>query len=343
VIDWLWYSETVAAAGTRVALQPLSALYRAAAAARNAMYDRGLLDAVAPALPTISVGNLSVGGTGKTPFSSWLARQLEERGIRAAIVMRGYGEDEPLVHAILNSNVPVVVDADRVRGVQRAAARGAQVAVLDDGFQHRRVRRSADMVLMSADRWGGAATLLPAGPFREGLGSLRRASLAVLVSKAAPDERLSELSAAIAAAAPGLPQAVLRLLPQGLVQVNGSMREPLDALAGATVVLATAIGDPRALATQLEMLGARVLTAAYRDHHRFTASDAARIAALAARADRVVCTLKDAVKLGPLWAEEDPGLWYISQQVILDRGHSEIDRLIDTVLRETMAASPAKG
>jgi tetraacyldisaccharide 4'-kinase len=338
VIDWLWYSDSVTAAGGRAVLRPLSAVYRAATAARNVMYDRGTLATIVPALPTISVGNLSVGGTGKTPFSSWLAGRLEEQGIRAAIVMRGYGEDEPLVHSLLNPRVPVVVDADRVRGVERAAAEGARVAVLDDGFQHRRVRRSSDIVLMSADRWRGAATLLPAGPYREGLGALKRASIAVLVSKAAPDERMANLSAAIGEVVPGLPTAVVRLIPRDLVQVNGSLREPLDALSGATVLLATAIGDPRALVAQLELLGARVTGEVYRDHHRFTDSDAARIAARAAGSDRVVCTLKDAVKLGPLWTEGYPALWYISQQVILDRGHSEIDRVIDRVLHETMAA-----
>src|SRR5690348_7442624 len=130
-----------------------------------------------PVLPTLSVGNVTVGGTGKTPVAAWIAAELIDRGARPAIVLRGYGDDEPLVHARLNPDVPVIVAPDRLEGIARAAASGADVAVLDDAFQHRRAQRTADIVLVSAERWTRTPRLLPAGPWRESLRALRRTSM----------------------------------------------------------------------------------------------------------------------------------------------------------------------
>ena len=146
----------------RLALAPVEGLYRGIVAARGALYDVGVLPSREPALPSVSVGNLSVGGTGKTPVSAYVAARLREKGGLPAIVLRGYGGDEPLVHATLNPASPVVVSADRLEGVERARVLGADVAVLDDAFQHRRARRSADIVLVSAESWSEQRRLLPA-------------------------------------------------------------------------------------------------------------------------------------------------------------------------------------
>src|SRR5471032_2745808 len=172
VFGGVWESSAIGARVVRAALIPFSWVYAATVAARNAAYDRGWLRSHRLALPAISVGNLSVGGTGKTPVSAFIAARLAELGARPAIVMRGYGGDEPLVHARLNPGIPVVVTADRVRGTADARANGRTVVVLDDAFQHRRAKRDADLVLLSADR-AGPVRALPAGPWREPLTSLK--------------------------------------------------------------------------------------------------------------------------------------------------------------------------
>ena len=139
-IERIWAEDGPAA----WALTPLSWIFSTAVAVKNVLYDIGLLRARKLALPAVSVGNLSVGGTGKTPVSAWVAAELARRGARPAIVLRGYGDDEVLVHRALNPGVPVIVDADRVRGAATAKAQGATVVVLDDAFQHRRAARDAD-------------------------------------------------------------------------------------------------------------------------------------------------------------------------------------------------------
>ncbi|MDQ3697874.1 MAG: tetraacyldisaccharide 4'-kinase, partial [Gemmatimonadota bacterium] len=158
----IWHGDDLISRSARVALLPAELVYRALVRAHGALYDLGIFRSFAPELPTISIGNLSVGGTGKTPVAAWIAGELAGRGAHPAIVMRGYGDDEPLVHRRLNPNVPVVAAPDRVAGIARAARQGADIAILDDGFQHRRVRRDADIVLLSADAWTPRHHLLPA-------------------------------------------------------------------------------------------------------------------------------------------------------------------------------------
>jgi tetraacyldisaccharide 4'-kinase len=158
----IWYALSPAERTARALLAPLGALYGAATAVRGALYDAGIFPAHAGGIAAVSIGNLTVGGTGKTPIAAWLASEFLARGAHPAIVLRGYGADEPLVHQRLNPDVPVIVDADRVRGVARAVAAGADIAVLDDAFQHRRAAREADIVLVSADQWPERASFPPA-------------------------------------------------------------------------------------------------------------------------------------------------------------------------------------
>ena len=182
----------------RAVLAPASLLYRAATGARNAMYERGVLTISKPEIPVISVGNLAVGGTGKTPVAAWMASTLKARGGRPAIVRRGYGGDEPRVHELINPDVPVFVNADRAMGVREAASGGADVAVLDDAFQHRRVSRLEDVVLVSADQWREPIRLLPAGPWRELPSALSRASMVVITRKAMDGPQAESLLARLA-------------------------------------------------------------------------------------------------------------------------------------------------
>jgi len=130
--DRVWYEERVSSRVARGVLAPGSLLFRAAVAARNGLYDAGVLRSATLPLPAVSVGNISVGGTGKTPVAAWIAGELAARGRVPAVVLRGYGGDEPLVHRRLNPGVHVIVAADRVDGARRAHAAGADVVVLDD-------------------------------------------------------------------------------------------------------------------------------------------------------------------------------------------------------------------
>ena len=335
IVQRIWFGDGAVSRVGRLALLPLELSYGAAIAARGALYDAGILRAHDPGIPAVSVGNLSVGGTGKTPVAAWIATALRDRGAQPAIVLRGYGDDEPLVHELLNPGVPVITAPDRVAGVEEARRRGADVAVLDDAFQHRRVRRDADIVLVSADRWDGRVRLLPAGPWREPLRALRRAALVVVTRKAASAELATQVVSTLERVAPSLPSAIAHLAPGSLRRVGDpGQSRPLEALAGRRVLAIAAIGDPAAFRHQLEAAAGRSVDAAFfGDHHAFTTADLGRLSERAAKAEFVVCTLKDAVKLGPLWAREAPSLWYVSQRLDLERGMAAMDALLSRVLR----------
>src|SRR3954469_19778385 len=243
VVDRIWFGNDVMARLARATLAPTEAVYRVAIGVRDALYDTGVLTTHQPVLPAVSVGNLTVGGTGKTPIAAWIATELVERGIQPAIVLRGYGEDEPLVHARLNPSVPVIVAPDRVTGVSRAREAGARVAVLDDAFQHRQLSRTVDLVLVSADRWLSAPRLLPAGPFREPVAALRRATMVLVTRKAATDAQVTVVNEALAEIAPRVPRTTLHLLPGDLSSASivgeEELRRPLAELAGRHVRVIT--------------------------------------------------------------------------------------------------------
>ncbi len=331
-VQRLWGDPGPSARVARAALYPLEAAYRAAVAARGAAYDRQLISSRQLVLPAVSVGNLTVGGTGKTPISAWLVRELAKRGGRPAVVLRDYGGDEALVHAALNPGTPVISGADRVDAVQRARARGADVVVLDDAFQHRRARRDADVVLLAADQWSMSRRLLPAGPWREPLSALRRASLLVVTHKSVPSDVLEDVCTVAQRYAPRVPRVVARIAPAGLVDAHAGTTRTLSSLAGLEVLAIAGVAAPVAFHRQLEELGATVRLRAFRDHHSFSVEDAMRLAREGDRAQLVVCTLKDAVKLAPLWAPGGPGLWYLTQEVILERGRPELERLTAVIL-----------
>ena len=322
-IEALWAHD---GAGAR-ALAPLSWLFGAATALRNSAYDHGLLRSRALGLPTISVGNVSVGGTGKTPMAAWVAQRLIERGLRPAILLRGYGADEPLVHERLTPGAIVVADPDRERGAVSAIALGAQVLVLDDAFQHRQVRRDVDIVLVAAEQ-AGSQRLLPAGPYREPASALRRAHALVVTRKRASDREAEAMAELWAKENPSCVVAIASLAPSELVRVGKPERQSISALRAARVLAISSIGQPAAFEGQLSDLGALVTAAAFADHHAFTDADVSSLAALAAGADRVVCTLKDAVKLEGRWPRQGPALWYLSQAVRIERGAQELDHLL---------------
>jgi len=332
-VERIWWGSGAGPAAARAALLPFELLYRGVVGLRGTLYERGVLSSHPLALPAVSVGNLTVGGTGKTPVAAYLAARLMERGLRPAIVLRGYGDDEPLVHATLNEDVPVIVRPDRVEGTREARARGADVVVLDDAFQHRRARRDADVVLVSADRWTARQRLLPAGPWREPLSALRRATIAIVTRKAATAEHADAVRRALETAAPGVPIVVVHLAPDELRSASGPERLPLDVLSGRVVTAIAAIGDPAAFVAQLRAAGADVRPALFADHHAFTQAETMGLALRAAEGHLAVCTLKDAVKLAPGWPRAAPPLWYVSQRVHVERGEDVLEALLARMLR----------
>lgn len=313
----------------RFALAPLELAYRAIARARNTLFDVGVLRATPPAIPAISIGNLSVGGTGKTPIAAFVVAELLKRGAQPCIVLRGYGGDEELVHAQLAPGVSVFAGKDRLNSIAKAAA-NSDLVVLDDAFQHRRVRRVVDVVLISADApWSGRC--LPAGPLREPPNSLRRASLVVFTCKAASLETAQGLAKRLAPLYKG-PYAIARLLPSELTNAKTGKKTALGALSGKRVLLIAGIGDPVALRRQVEGHGAMVVPAFFRDHHDYSDAEARALAERASEVGMALCTLKDAVKLARKWPDKAPALMYLSQRVEVVKGESHLTAALDGLL-----------
>ncbi|HEX9565916.1 MAG TPA: tetraacyldisaccharide 4'-kinase [Gemmatimonadaceae bacterium] len=347
IVDRIWYDPSGWAVAARFALTPPAALYGSVIAARNALFDRGWFDVESSPIPAVSIGNLAVGGTGKTPVAAWMAGELTSRGAHPAIVMRGYGADEPLVHTALNPGVPVLVHADRALALRAAAARGADLAVMDDAFQHRRASRTEDVVLVSADRWREPFRVLPAGPGREPLSALRRASLVLVTRKATSARDAVALQTRLARRTRSGQGAVAYLSLGPLVDYLTGAERPLADLRGARVLVASGVGDPRALAAQLEYAGAVVQSREFPDHHVYESADIAALISEGSRTDFLVCTLKDAVKLGMAWPRAAGPLWYVSQRCEMESGGAEMSALLDRLLAarslHQLAAGPVPG
>ena len=334
LVEELWTGRGRRARAARALLSPAEAIYRVVVAGRGVLYDWRVLRAENFSVPVLSIGNLSVGGTGKTPVAAWFASRLSAKGVKPGIVLRGYGGDETIVHQRLNEGVPVIAAADRVRGIREAIAQGVDAVVLDDAFQHRRASRDADVVLVNADAWSGSPRLLPAGPWREPLRSARRANLVIITRKTADKSKVENVKRALAKAAPRVPVATAHLAPGDLRSTTTGQTLPLHVLQGADLTAIAAIADPDSFFRQLTELGAVVRTHSFDDHHAFTRSEARDLAARASASDFVVCTLKDAVKLEPLWPAEAGSLWYVSQRLRIEDGQEHIDRLLDDVMAQ---------
>lgn len=292
-------------------LLPLAFAYRGLMAVRNVYYDWLPLASHAAGVPVISVGNLSTGGTGKTPMTIDLVGRLVKRGRRPAILTRGYAaaagqiaDEVQEFHEAL-PDVAVVVDADRVRGAATARRRfNVDCLVLDDGFQHRRLRRDLDVVLIDAmNPWGGGA-MLPAGRLREPPAALRRASLVVVTRVNLVEQpALAVILQRVRAVAPAASILQSRLVVERLTATDATSRPP-DALSGRPVMAVSGVGNPASFSALLARYGARLAAAReFRDHYAYGRADAVAVAAAARRsaAEWVVTTRKDWVKLLPLW------------------------------------------
>lgn len=283
-------------------MNPLSAIYGVVVWARNALYDRGVLPARRLQGPVVSVGNLSAGGSGKTPFVMLLATLLQAKGVKLDVLSRGYGRqsrgvllvdpaglpkefgDEPLLMA-RKLQVPVIVGEDRYKAGEFAEAKfGAQLHLLDDGFQHRGLSRNFDIVLVTPQ--DATDRLLPTGRLRESLASLRRADTIVLASGAAAESFPLEGK-------------LVWRVRRGIAPGNVPPRP----------VVFCGIARPQNFLLQLRAANIEpVAEAFYRDHHAYGEKDVRELLALKQKSDAggFVTTEKDAINLGSYLSALEP-------------------------------------
>ena len=327
---WLWRRDGGGQV-VRLVLAPAALLYAAVVRLRAAVYRRALRPVRRLPRPAVAVGNLSVGGTGKTPLAAWIARYYVARGRRPGILLRGVGGDEALVHRHLVPEAVVVADPDRVAGAARALAQGAEVLVLDDAFQLLSVARDLNIAVVSAESAETSRWLLPAGPWREGWDALERADAIVVTRKSASREAADALARRLAERQPRTPLCVAGLTLECLEGMQSGTRHGLERLAGRRVLAAAGIADPESLAVQLRATGADVQLLAYQDHHRYADDDLARLVRGAARADYVVITEKDAVKLRGRWPGDAPEPLIAGLAVRWERNGAALEQALDAV------------
>lgn len=352
------------AAALRAVLRIASGPYAGAMRLRRWAYGRGVLGSRKTAAPVISVGNLTVGGTGKTPMVAWVVARLKEAGKSPAILIRGYkparlAEPSPDTrHPTLDASgafsdeaellrsltgVPVIAEPDRVRGAAAAVAAGADVLVMDDGFQHRRLRRDLDIVLIDAVEPLGYGYTLPRGLLREPPSALRDAHAIVIThADEIPAADLQALRERLGRLAPVAMLASAVHEPAALLDDAGG-RRPLDALAGRKAYGFCGLGAPRHFRATLERLdvalrGFRALD----DHAAYTAALLAEIAADAARAgaDVLLTTQKDHVKLAELPAPALP-LWQLAVRLAITQGERELTSRIHVAAASCSPDTPA--
>jgi tetraacyldisaccharide 4'-kinase len=331
VMRWLWTSRRPDARLARLALLPASALYRVVSDTRRLAYRRGWLAVHDLPLPSVAVGNLTVGGSGKTPIATWIARHYVTRGLRPGILLRGYGNDETLVHRHAVPEAIVVPDPDRAAGAERALANGAEVLVLDDAYQRLDVHRDLNVLVMSAETTRAVRWALPAGPWREGWDALDRADAVIITRKRATPEAAQALLGQVAGRVRG-PVALAHLGLGTLEGLVSGTRRPASMLAGKRVVAASGIADPDAFVAQTKATGAAVQVATWKDHHDYRDEDVAWLAHAARRADHVVITQKDAVKLRDRWPAAVPEPLVALLDLTWEEGGDRIVALLDAVV-----------
>lgn len=306
VVSWAFF----------VMLWPLSVLYRVVAGLRAGLYRCGLMSVYRAAVPVISVGNLTVGGTGKTPVTDALVKRLIARGMRVAVVSRGYGGryqnavgtvslgdgrvlmlprdagDEPCLLAVRNPALRVYVARRRALGVKAAEEAGAQIIILDDGFQHLAVCRDLNIALLDARAPFGNGQLLPAGPLREAPGALRRADLVILTHAEQSNRREIPFSGS-----------VLRCrhrLADTLITLDGK-EVPWSALTGQSVLAFAGIARPDDFFAALQARGVMLSgTLALNDHQDYSGEQLNRLLQSCDNNKLLITTEKDAVKLSTI-------------------------------------------
>ncbi len=330
----------------------LSILYGAAVRIRLALYSSGLFKVREIGCKVISVGNITVGGTGKTPTVEFIARNLKEKGFKVAILSRGYGRtgkgiglvsdghrlllgpgkagDEPYMLAKRLRNVPVFVGADRYEAGRYALQRSPlDVIILDDGFQHIRLKRDLNILLVDGEKGFGNGHLLPRGPLREPLSAMKRADI-FLITKASSDT--GRTADSIMDKQPEAAVFKSSYRPERLVSLRDGAKTGLDAISGRKVMALSAIANPSSFITLLSSLDCTLVSEiSFPDHHSYAAKEMEGVEekARAAGAEFIVTTEKDAVKIELFKDKMDMPIYYL--EIGLNMNDNE-ERFINAIL-----------
>jgi tetraacyldisaccharide 4'-kinase len=341
------------ASAARLLLNIIAVFYGMSVCLRNWLFDGGQAksyavttaglvtsDRTQATVPVISVGNITVGGTGKTPLVIWLCKMFREQNVNCAILTRGYkavkGEsDEP---GMLAKNCPgsaVVVNPDRLAGAIEAVKKHrAQVLIMDDGFQHRRLHRDIDIVTIDAMLPFGYGKMLPAGLLREHVSALKRAQ-AVIITRCDLVSRnnLTELAATISRINPGM--IVARTIHSPVCATSGKRQIPLEELKNKKTFIFCGIANPDAFIATVGLVGANITgSRVYDDHHSYTAGDIEGIYRDAAQsgAEMILTTEKDYNKIGLPDGSPALELAYLAVRLQFVDGADRIRELIERSL-----------
>ena len=300
--------------------------------------------------PVISVGNLTVGGTGKTPVVAWLAGRLQRAGRHVGILTRGYGRaigstglvdldgvadpaacygDEPVWLARQLPGVPVLVGSDRAANAHGALRhRGVDLLILDDGFQHWALARDLEIVILDGDRPFGIGRLLPLGTLREPVSALRRAQIILVRQTADASLSLDELRDQIHRRGVTAPVVPIRYRPTAVDEPLAGRSRDVASLSGLRVRLLSAVGQPRAFASQVQALGAQVAAHdCYPDHYVYTAADVRRWNG-DSQTTPLLTTEKDWMRLEPLARATPPAAPLLVLHIVVELVNPDDDTLI---------------
>jgi len=336
------------ARATRGLLAVAEVPYAVVVGLRNRRYDRQLDAVTRVEVPVISVGNLTVGGTGKTPMVKSIARRLRAREVRVAILSRGYGaeagakNDEALELEQALPDVPHLQNKDRITAARTAIEElDSQLLLLDDGFQHRRLGRDLDIVLLDATAPFGFGHLLPRGALRESVSGLSRAGVVCLTrADALAAAERQAIRHQVARHAPDALWCEAVHRPAGLLSAS-SQQQPLDKLRGRPIAAFCGIGNPAAFRQTLIDAGADVVCwRELPDHHNYTAEDIAQLerAVADSNAELVVCTHKDLVKI-QLDSLADRTLLAVVVEMAFLAGEDQLNEMLDNVAALAACAS----
>ena len=327
------------AASLRVLLRLAEFPYSWAMRLRNCWYDRALAESHSVDARVISIGNLTLGGTGKTPLVQWIGRRLQRQEVRFAIVSRGYRaapagvNDEALELQLALPDVPHHQDRDRVAAAREVIKQyRSQVILLDDGFQHRRLARDLDVVLLDATEPFGFDHVFPRGTLREPLAGLSRADVVVLSRADMLDKTARrQVRDRVARLAPDVLWCEIVHGPDELINTQGAT-SPTSTLAGKRVAAFSGIGNPAGFRHTLATLDCELIAwREYPDHHHYTSEDMESLAEWAVGADLVLCTRKDLVKLHHAALGRVP-LWAVSVELRFLAGQELLESALDQLM-----------
>lgn len=301
-------------------LLPLSGIYWLLISTRRALYRLGLFRRYRADVPVVVVGNITAGGTGKTPVTIWLTRELRDRGFVPGVVSRGYGGsrsgtsmrvdaasdpevvgDEPVLIA-RRTGCPVVVDADRTRAAEMLVAEGVNVIIADDGLQHYRLDRTYEICVIDGARGLGNRRLLPAGPLRETIDRLCDVDQVLINGSLEGD------SSALTTVEQNAIE--FKLVATEVARLNGSLTRPIERFSDTTVHAVAAIGNPRRFFDMLRAHGMQVIEHAFRDHARLKRDDLEY-----GDGFEVLMTEKDAVKIDAATSDK---YWTVPVELVIE-------------------------